>query len=49
MEVREGEGVPDFVLLEELTEQAVYDNIKIRYNKDLIYVRQGRYLESSGC
>jgi len=34
-----GEGVPDFVLLDDISEDAVMENIKIRYGKDIIYVR----------
>jgi myosin heavy subunit len=35
--VIEGEGVPDFVLLDELTEDALFENLKIRYHKNKIY------------
>jgi myosin heavy subunit len=35
--IREGEGVPDFVLLEELTEDALYKNLALRYKKNQIY------------
>jgi hypothetical protein len=38
MEIKAGEGVPDFVLMEHLTEDATFQNIKIRFNKDIIYV-----------
>ncbi len=34
-----GEGVPDFVLLDNLTEDAIMENIKIRFRADRIYVR----------
>lgn len=35
--IREGEGVPDFVLLDELTEDALYKNLHLRYKKNQIY------------
>lgn len=37
----QGEGVPDFILLSELTEDALYANLKLRYDKDLIYTYIG--------
>ena len=33
-----GEGVPDFVLLDTISEDAVMDNIRKRYRADIIYV-----------
>lgn len=36
--ITKGEGVPDFILMEQLTEQALLDNLKIRYDKRVIYV-----------
>lgn len=38
MNIVKGQGVPDFVLLDELTENATYENLKIRFNQDQIYV-----------
>ena len=46
MNIVKGEGVPDFVLLEQLTEDAMYQNIKIRYDKDIIYVSQSEVSSS---
>jgi hypothetical protein len=34
-----GEGVPDFVLLDQITEDAMMENIKTRFKADRIYVR----------
>jgi myosin heavy subunit len=39
MEIKTGEGVPDFVLMEHLTEDATWQNLKLRFSKDIIYVR----------
>lgn len=39
--LREGEGVPDFVLLDELSEPALYQNMLTRYKKDQIYTYIG--------
>jgi myosin-1 len=39
--LREGEGVPDFVLLDTLSEQAVFENMLTRYKKDQIYTYIG--------
>lgn len=38
MNIVKGQGVPDFVLLEELTENATYENLKLRFTQDQIYV-----------
>ena len=38
MNINRAEGVPDFVLLEEITEAACYDNLKLRFNLNHIYV-----------
>ena len=38
MNIVKGQGVPDFVLLDELTENATYENLKTRFNQDQIYV-----------
>ena len=37
--ITKGEGVPDFILLETISEDAVVDNLRTRYGKNLIYVR----------
>jgi hypothetical protein len=39
--LREGEGVPDFVLMDKLTEDALYANLHTRYKKDQIYTYIG--------
>ncbi len=31
-------GIEDMIVLPELTEQSLLDNIRIRYEKDIIYV-----------
>jgi myosin heavy subunit len=41
--LREGEGVPDFVLMDKLTEDALYANLHTRYKKDQIYTYIGSY------
>jgi myosin-1 len=41
MNIVKGQGVPDFVLLDELTENATYENLKIRFNQDQIYTYIG--------
>jgi myosin heavy subunit len=41
--LREGEGVPDFVLMDKLTEDALYANLLTRYKKDQIYTYIGSY------
>jgi myosin-1 len=41
MEIKAGEGVPDFVLMEHLTEDATWQNIKLRFEKDIIYTYIG--------
>ncbi len=38
MNIVKGQGVPDFVLLDELTENATYENLKLRFTQDQIYV-----------
>lgn len=38
MNINRAEGVPDFVLLEEVTEAAFYDNLKLRFQLNHIYV-----------
>lgn len=38
MNLNRAEGVPDFVLLEEVTEAAFYDNLKLRFSQNNIYV-----------
>lgn len=38
--MQRGEGVPDFVLMDALTEDALFHNLKLRYGKDKIYVRK---------
>ena len=38
MDLKKGEGVGDFVLLDQLTEDAFMENLKVRYSKSLIYV-----------
>lgn len=38
MNREKGEGVPDFVLMDKLTEDALMDNLKLRYSKDKVYV-----------
>ena len=35
-----GEGVPDFVLMDQITEEAVMQNIRERFKADRIYVSQ---------
>jgi myosin heavy subunit len=35
--LRKDEGVPDFVLLDQLTEEALYANLVLRYKKKQIY------------
>ena len=37
--ITKGEGVPDFVLLETLSEEALLENLRVRYDKRIIYVR----------
>ena len=39
MEIVKGEGVPDSVLLEDISENGFVNNQRIRYDKRLIYVR----------
>jgi hypothetical protein len=38
MNINRAEGVPDFVLLEQITEEAFYDNLKLRFGLNHIYV-----------
>jgi myosin heavy subunit len=38
MEIVKGEGVPDSVLLEDISENGFVKNLQIRYDKKLIYV-----------
>jgi len=35
--LRHGEGVPDLVLLDTLSEDALYANLQLRYKKKQIY------------
>jgi hypothetical protein len=37
--VTKGEGVPDLVLLDTISEDAVVENLRVRYDKKIIYVR----------
>lgn len=37
--ITKGEGVPDFILLETISEDAVVENLRTRYAKNIIYVR----------
>eukprot|EP01119_Soliformovum_irregulare_P003560 TRINITY_DN1423_c0_g1_i1.p1 TRINITY_DN1423_c0_g1~~TRINITY_DN1423_c0_g1_i1.p1 ORF type:complete len:1011 (-),score=356.36 TRINITY_DN1423_c0_g1_i1:277-3309(-) len=39
--IKQGEGVPDFVLLDEISENAVFNNMKKRYQIDQIYTYIG--------
>ncbi len=45
MNTIKGEGVPDFVLLDQLTEDALLDNIRLRYKKDIVYVSSSEELK----
>ena len=38
MELKKGEGVGDFVLLDEISENQFMENLKLRYAKQHIYV-----------
>ena len=44
--LREGEGVPDFVLMSELTENALYENLALRFEKKQIYTYIGGKLKT---
>jgi len=41
MNREKGEGVPDFVLMNEISEDALMENLKLRYSKDRIYTYIG--------
>jgi myosin-1 len=41
MNINRAEGVPDFVLLEQVTESAFYDNLKLRFSLNQIYTYIG--------
>jgi myosin heavy subunit len=44
--VVKGEGVPDFVLMDQLTEDAMYSNMQIRFPIDRIYTYIGSVVVS---
>jgi len=46
MDLKKGLGVPDFVLLDTLSEDAMLDNIKIRFKSDEIYTYIGDVIVS---
>jgi len=46
MNREKGEGVPDFVLMNEISENALWDNLKLRYSKDKVYTYIGEVVVS---
>ena len=40
MELKKGEGVTDFILMETISEDAILDNVRDRLKKENVYVRE---------